>query len=66
MRPVSVLIVNNKSQIEIVGRLADEMHFLLFKDSKYGPQFVKDRAHLMSDQSDGRAVFNNANPAELR
>ena len=58
-------LVDHEGQVEVVGRLRDQVHAFA---AEHGPdigQLVQQRAHAAPDQGDGRAWRDHLHPADL-
>ena len=53
-QPVALVLVHDEREVEIVGRLADQVHLLLFEQRERVAELVQDGADVAADQRHAR------------
>ncbi len=57
-------LIHHKGQVEVVGRLRNQVHALAPEHRPHILQFMQQRTHAAPDQGDRRARNNNLDPAD--
>src|SRR5699024_243872 len=63
---VGLTSLNYKSKVQIIRRLTDQIHFMLFKDFKSAAQLMQDSTNMAAQQTYSRYRLYNLNFAKLR
>ena len=57
-------LLDDKTEIQIAGRLADQMNPVLGKDTERGTDLMQDRPDFLPDEADDLRIVDNLDPAQ--